>query len=603
MEAEYGEFFLSNFQCSYHPQAVLERSRNAAREAAIEAATAPEATTPAQKIEAAAKATPEAIASQQSVTAAPKMVSEESGLCSIASTESPDSHSLESSADTQATECNKTPEAVRVYRGFTEHTYRLVFPFEDKFAPDAPLLLTIVPSGVVENREKLEPKAEKGLMAFTYLQSISDKVAELPLEQHPGGDGSIKTLRDTAFVWRRVDGSNALVQTWATNINDKFRQDFEISEGVNPDPAKFSPESMTDFKEAMVRLFGPAARNCPIWCCHKRLHSTSPAVVGLAEEVLAHLQENPDLMREVSIASIDSDCLGFVADGTNSKGETFEKHFRLTPGEQCVVYRKTGWDTMGAIKPLHQFLLDAEFHVAPALASQGSRVSPPRLQESDDVCDVAPLRRNNIENQQKANRIDANKLTECGGLLGKEGRPVPLERLEKNIVVKLDQFFDNDRCWKLVETQVASEVKRSSALRASVKNLERVGKQTCCFKVQVPKPYPGVQCRRSKRVDDRHPKYAVNGAIVVGTVEDDGEWLKISSSIYLPMRVGAIQILEPLPEALKVVTEREVDRPAENANDRWLRCCCRAQSTGGEIVEAQGSPDHAGHSRAQHWKN
>merc|ERR1719331_2115473 len=88
-------------------------------------------------------------------------------------------------------------EAVRVYRGFTEHTYRLVFPFEDKFAPDTPLLLTILPSGVVENREKLEPKAEKGLMAFTYLQSISDKVAELPLEQHPGGDGSIKTLRDT----------------------------------------------------------------------------------------------------------------------------------------------------------------------------------------------------------------------------------------------------------------------------------------------------------------------------------------------------------------------------------------------------------------------
>jgi len=26
------------------------------------------------------------------------------------------------------------------------------------------------------------------------------------------------------------------------------------------------------------------------------------------------------------------------------------------------VYRKTGWDTMGSVKPLHQFLLDAEFH-------------------------------------------------------------------------------------------------------------------------------------------------------------------------------------------------------------------------------------------------
>jgi len=260
--------------------------------------------------------------------------------------------------------------AIRVYQGFTEHTYRLVFPFEDRFGPDTPQLLTIVPSGVVENSKVLEPQKEKGLIAFAYTQSISDELTGLPLGQQPDGhidsstgkDGKSQSLRDTAFVWRREDGTNALVQTWPTNLNEKFRQDFEILEGANPDSAKFQPQAVLEFQEAMVRLFGPAASNCPILFCHKKLASTSPAAVGLGEEVLAHLKEHPDLMRELAIASIDSDGLGFMADGTNGKGQKFEKHFRLTPGEQCVVYRKTGWDTMGCIKPLNQFLRDAEFH-------------------------------------------------------------------------------------------------------------------------------------------------------------------------------------------------------------------------------------------------
>jgi len=76
-----------------------------------------------------------------------------------------------------------TAAAVRVYQGFTEHTYRLVFPFEDKFGPDTPQLLTIVPSGVVENSKVLEPQKEKGLIAFAYTQSISDELTGLPLGQ------------------------------------------------------------------------------------------------------------------------------------------------------------------------------------------------------------------------------------------------------------------------------------------------------------------------------------------------------------------------------------------------------------------------------------
>jgi len=222
----------------------------------------------------------------------------------------------------------------------------------------------------LKTKKKLEPKEEKGLITFAYPQNISHEAAELPLPQPQDGnvdsscamDGKGRKLRETPFVWRREDGTNALVQTWPTNINEKFCKDFEISEGVNPDSTKFLPQAVSEFKEAMVKLFGLAASSCPVWFCHKQLTSASPAVVGFSEHVLAHVSEHPELIRELSIASIDTEGLGFVADGSNGKGEKFEKHFRLTPGEECVLYRKTGWDTMGCTKPLHQFLSDAELH-------------------------------------------------------------------------------------------------------------------------------------------------------------------------------------------------------------------------------------------------
>merc|ERR1711933_618863 len=112
----------------------------------------------------------------------------------------------------------------------------------------------------------------------------------------------------------------------------------------------------------MVRLFGPAAADRPILFCHNKTENTSPAVVGTSEEVLSHLIENPELMRKLAIHSVDKEALSFVSDGTDGDGNNFEKQFTMTEGEQCVVYRKMGWETMGCSKPLQQFLRDAEFH-------------------------------------------------------------------------------------------------------------------------------------------------------------------------------------------------------------------------------------------------
>jgi len=72
-------------------------------------------------------------------------------------------------------------------------------------------------------------------------------------------------------------------------------------------------------------------------------------------------------MRTLAILNIDSEGLGFVADGIDGHGTRFEQHFTLTAGEHCVVYRKVGWESMGCVKPLHQFLNDAELHEPPTV--------------------------------------------------------------------------------------------------------------------------------------------------------------------------------------------------------------------------------------------
>merc|ERR1711957_1135206 len=47
------------------------------------------------------------------------------------------------------------------------------------------------------------------------------------------------------------------------------------------------------------------------------------------------------------------------------------------------------------------------------------------------------------------------------------------------------------------------------------------------YVVHVPRPYPGVQYRSSRRLDDRLPLYAMKGAAVEGLVDDEGAWLRV----------------------------------------------------------------------------
>jgi len=108
----------------------------------------------------------------------------------------------------------------------------------------------------------------------------------------------------------------------------------------------------------------------------------------------------------------------------------------------------------------------------------------------------------------------------------------------------LDLLFADERLWQLIST----EVSKSMRLRATLsRKQEFLPGKSFRFRVQVPKPYPGVQYRKSKDLNDKYPRYAKHGSTIVGEVEADSEWVKVRE-MYLPMRLGPVQILELMPE-------------------------------------------------------
>lgn len=85
-------------------------------------------------------------------------------------------------------------------------------------------------------------------------------------------------------------------------------------------------------------------------------------------------------------------------------------------------------------------------------------------------------------------------------------------------------------------------------LADNVADAGAVGVDGGLFRVRVPGGWPGVQYRKSKNFEDRYKRYAVNGTMVAGKLEDDDQWLRLGSDIFLPVRLGAIQLIESVPQ-------------------------------------------------------
>jgi hypothetical protein len=103
----------------------------------------------------------------------------------------------------------------------------------------------------------------------------------------------------------------------------------------------------------------------------------------------------------------------------------------------------------------------------------------------------------------------------------------------------IDKFFDDENSWQRVIREVSSTARPQPSPQA----VSGEGR----FEVQVPKPYPGVQYRKSKRLEDKYNRFAAAGSEVSGQVEDGGQWLRIGKDVFLPMRIGTIEILRPVP--------------------------------------------------------
>jgi len=247
---------------------------------------------------------------------------------------------------------------VRVFSGFTERVYRLGFNYEDRFAQVIPALLTVSPSGAAESRGLLPPMKKQGLLSPACLQSVAFEVAQQPVNVADGMFAG-KSLAETPFVWKRDDGSFGLSQTWPARIDQAFQHEFEVFPGVNPDPVKFQPQAEAEFRETLVRLFGSQARHHQILFCRKCTVNDSPVLIGTSEKLIQHLQEQPQMLPRLGIARL-RDSASFVAEGTDAKGERFEKEVFMAPGEKYAVYRLSGPSGLGCAVPHVQFVQEAE---------------------------------------------------------------------------------------------------------------------------------------------------------------------------------------------------------------------------------------------------
>jgi len=246
---------------------------------------------------------------------------------------------------------------VKKYKGFREHAYRLVFPYEDKFPDLEPELLTILPSGVIENSKKLAAEKERGLITYPYAQFVEAIVAQTVVHN---ADSSWNTnaYSETPFV-TESGGKFSLVQTWPTKFNAKFKEDFECNE-TNTDTSHFEPGAVQAFKTCIDTLFGEDATDkSRIQHCHKVTLNNFPCYVGLTESLKDYLKKNPAEMTEVGIKELTPE--GFISTGKDGKDNPVEKPFKMESNTKHVIYKKVGWETMGCCKPLEQFLKECEF--------------------------------------------------------------------------------------------------------------------------------------------------------------------------------------------------------------------------------------------------
>jgi len=169
--------------------------------------------------------------------------------------------------------------------------------------------------------------------------------------------------------------------------------------------------------------------------------------------------------------------------------------------------------------------------------------------------------------------------------------------MDEEVTRNLEAFFLEEDSWQMLQNQLKLG-EMNAGLRQKISNLH-VNLLVSEFKVSVPKPYPGVQYRRSKDLEERYSRYAENGSVVFGQLDADRQWLRISGNIFLPVRVGQIHVLDSTDD-VKELHQLDI-KPLPDGKDEipeaWPLCCpsnanqkVAAAQAGGSAVENESKP-------------
>lgn len=244
---------------------------------------------------------------------------------------------------------------LKVFAGFKAEENRLLYLHEDKF-PNTPLLVTILPSGVIEGDaagKKIPPAKDRGLLTYPKEQLISAVLAK-PLLEKP-------LCKPYLF---QKDEQYAMVQLWTVNVNESFRKEFTMNDD-NPDEAKFKPEAVAALTKAAAALWNVdekvAAEGHKVKYCSKSTQNIDRTYIGTSVTFKKFLAIE-GVMASLGIQSVsDNDIIVSTVDKKGNKGtQTFTWGDSET-AEQ-VLYKRNGFTSFMCVKSRTQFEEDCHVH-------------------------------------------------------------------------------------------------------------------------------------------------------------------------------------------------------------------------------------------------
>jgi len=114
--------------------------------------------------------------------------------------------------------------------------------------------------------------------------------------------------------------------------------------------------------------------------------------------------------------------------------------------------------------------------------------------------------------------------------------------------------------------------------------------QVQTFRISVPQPFPGVQLRKSPNIDDKHDRFLQDGKEVRGKVDPTGQWVKLKSKHYLPVKVGLIQVLHPVDPQEPPPQSSEVAPTVDDETGFWWTCCAGSAVIASEAHDLHVAP-------------